>query len=174
MENQLIKLARQAIETEFSKKEVSIPLELQDALVEKRGVFVTIYKNKKLRGCIGFPEPILPLGIALIKAAKSAAFEDPRFHPIDESELKYIKIEITLLTKPKKTSLKNIKVGRDGLIVKKDGASGLLLPQVWEQIPDKKEFLKALCTKAGLPSDSWEKDSSVELYKFHGEIIREG
>lgn len=171
MENQLIRLAKEAIETEFSNKEVHIPVSIQDKLVEKRGVFVTLLKNKQLRGCVGFPEPILPLGIALIKAAKSAAFEDPRFPPVDKLELKDIKIEITLLTKPKKTDPKKIKIGQDGLIIRKGISSGLLLPQVAVEYNwNVKEFLEQTSLKAGLNKDAW-KDANV--YSFQGEIIKE-
>ena len=136
---------------------------MQDLLTEKRGVFVTLYKKKHLRGCIGFPEPILPLGIALIKAAKAAAFEDPRFSPLSTSELKEIKIEITLLTKPKKTDPKKIKVGKDGLIIKKGFNSGLLLPQVAVEYKwDAKTFLEQTCLKAGLDKDAW-KDAESSI-----------
>lgn len=171
MKQQLIKIAREAIESEFSKKDVHIPLEIQDLLTEKRGVFVTLYKNKQLRGCVGFSEPVLPLGIALIKAAKAAAFEDPRFLLLEELELKQIKIEITLLTKPKKTDPKKIKVGKDGLIIKKGFNSGLLLPQVAVEYKwDTKIFLEQTCLKAGLSKDAWK---DAEVYTFQGEIIKE-
>ncbi len=170
---QLIKLARQAIASEFSDKEIHIPIELQNILTEKRGVFVTLYKNKSLRGCIGFPEPTLRLGIALIKAAKYAAFEDSRFAAVKESELKSIQLEITLLTKPKKIKPdpKKIKIGEDGLIVRQGHYSGLLLPQVATEYNwDAKKFLEQTSLKAGLDKDAW-KDS--EVYTFQGEIIKE-
>lgn len=169
----LLKLARQAIESEFSEGEIHIPIELQDILTEKRGVFVTLHKKKQLRGCIGFSEPIYPLGIALIKAAKLAAFDDPRFPSLQERELKQVEIEITVLTPPKKIQPKpeNIEIGKDGLIVKKQHHSGLLLPQVAvEQGWDAKTFLEQTCVKAGLPADAWK---LAEVYKFQGEIIKE-
>jgi len=72
MKQQLIKLAREAIESEFSGKEIHISIELQNLLTELRGVFITLYKDKHLRGCIGYPQPIHPLGLAIIKAAKAA------------------------------------------------------------------------------------------------------
>lgn len=168
---QLIKLARDSIESEFSHKSLDIPVSLQDLLTEKRGVFVTLTKKGELRGCIGFPEPVFPLGIALIKAAKSAAFEDPRFPPLSESELKEIKIEITILTKPKKADPKKIKVGRDGLIIRKGANSGLLLPQVATEYKwTAKEFLEHTSLKAGLDKNAWK---DAEVYSFQGEIIKE-
>jgi len=101
----LLKLARKAIEEEFTRREIEIPKKYN----EKRGVFVTLYKKqgkeKQLRGCIGFPSPVLPLKEAVIRAAKSAAFEDPRFFPLQQEELKDTEIEISILSPPTLTNL---------------------------------------------------------------------
>ena len=172
---QLLKLVRDIIESSYNNKEVEIPFNLKDKLVQPSGVFVTLNKHGTLRGCIGFPEPHYPLGIALVKAAKSAAFEDPRFDRLRESELKEIDIEISILTKPEKikSDTSNIIIGRDGLIIKKGIRSGLLLPQVAEEYNwGAEEFLNQTCIKAGLPADTW-KDKDAELYKFQVQIFKE-
>tara|TARA_Y100000310_G_scaffold9084_1_gene9539 strand:+ start:437 stop:961 length:525 start_codon:yes stop_codon:yes gene_type:complete len=165
---QLLKLARESIEREFNNKE---PEKLDnEKFNEKRGVFVTLYENNQLRGCIGFPYPTLSLEEAIKHAAKSAAFSDPRFPELTEQELKDVKIEISVLSKPEKCKLKNIKKG-DGVIIGKDNYSSLFLPQVWEQLPTKEEFLGNLCMKAGLDKDEWKK--KINFSKFSVKIFSE-
>ena len=172
---ELIKLARKSIENEFSKKQTKTP----DKFQEKRGVFVTLYqvekknKKKELRGCIGYPYPTLPLSQAVIKAAISAAFSDFRFQPLLKSELKSIKIEISVLSVPKQTSLSSVKLGTDGLICEFKGHSSLLLPQVaTEHNLNKQEFLNILCRKANLPFQV-AMDSDFKLFKFQAQIFKE-
>ena len=176
----IIKLVRDILHSSFHKeKEIMIPLALEKKLSEKRGVFTTLTLNNELRGCIGIPEPELPLGVALIRAAIGAAFHDPRFLPLKESELEKIKIEVTVLTEPKEIKVKNkkellkkIKVGKDGLIVEKNHQSGLFLPQVpLEQKWNYKEFLEHTCLKAGLDKDAW-LDKSTKVLRFQGLVIQ--
>lgn len=168
----LLKLARETIEQEFDKSRKVEKLEGKQFL-QARGVFVTLTKNSELRGCIGLPYPVKSLRDAVIEAAKSAAFSDPRFPPLDEREFSEIKIEISILTIPQETDTKNIIVGKDGLICNFLGYSGLLLPQVaseykWNRI----QFLEALCKKAGLPKDAWQ-DKKFKLWKFSCQIFSE-
>ena len=142
-------------------------------LKEKRGVFITLYKDGVLRGCIGYPYPTLPLGKALVNAAISAAYNDPRFPPLKKEELKDIKVEISILTEPKlvKDPLKEIKIGKDGIIIEKGIHTGLLLPQVAKEYEwDVKTVLEQTCWKAGLEKDCW-KNSKV--YRFQAKIIKE-
>jgi len=167
----LIKLAKQSIKDEFNNKETKIP----SGLSEKRGCFVTLYKHKELRGCIGFPYPFLPLGEAVIKAARSAAFSDPRFPPLGEKEVPEIKIEISVLSVPERVEAlpDNINIGKDGLMCEYEGFGGLLLPQVAAEYKwNAEEFLRQLCGKAGLPLDSW-KEKGFKLWKFQAEILKE-
>lgn len=181
----LIKLARTAIE-EYLKngKELEPPQDTPSGLWEKMGVFVTLNRynvppQQALRGCIGFPYPIYPLVKATIKAAIYAAVDDPRFPPLSIEELNKITIEVSVLTPPELVEgppherPNRIKVGRDGLIIKKGIYSGLLLPQVpieWNW--DEEEFLSETCWKAGLPPDCW-MDKSTEVYRFTAEIFEE-
>jgi hypothetical protein len=180
MKDFVLKLARQVIETYVKAgKKISIPDRYPKELDEKKGVFVTIYKKpKELRGCIGFPYPQMPIIRGLIEAAIEAC-GDPRFSPLSKEELKDIWIEVSILSKPEmikvksqKDCLKEINPGKDGLILQKGYCSGLLLPQVWEEIPKKEDFLEALCMKAGLLADEW-LDSSTKIYKFKVQAFKE-
>lgn len=132
----LLKLARDSIETFFSKgqePDVSGVMHFD----KNQGVFVTIHKNKQLRGCIGYPEPVMPLYKAIIEAARSAAFNDHRFPMLEKEELRSIHIEVSVLTIPKVIEVdesgdyrRRIIIGEDGLIIRSKRGSGLLLPQV--------------------------------------------
>ena len=171
---ELIKLARDSIKSEFTKKRIQIPA--NKILKEKRGCFVTLTKHGELRGCIGFPYPTLLLGEAIQQAAKSAAFSDPRFPPLNQKELPEIKIEISVLSLPEKIEAKlgNIQIGKDGLMCEYSGFGGLLLPQVAvEHGMNSEQFLRALCEKAGLHLNTWQ-EPGFKLWKFHANIIKEG
>jgi len=182
----LIKLARKAIESEFSEekdKKSDFSRELKE-FDKRHGVFVTLKmkENGALRGCIGFPYPIFPLARAVIDAAKSAAFSDPRFEPVNSREFEKIKIELSVLSVPEEIKprpgkrediIKEIKIGEDGLIVQLEGLSGLLLPQVaTEYKMNAMQFLEETCQKAGLPRDSW-KSKSCHVFKFQAQIFEE-
>jgi hypothetical protein len=168
----LLKLARQSIESKFIAIKPEIPEGKQ--FKQARGVFVTLTENCRLRGCIGFPYATQSLSQAVSEAAKSAAFEDPRFSPLKEDEVSKIKIEISILTQPSLVkNTKDIEIGKDGLICEYIGFSGLLLPQVArEHKLSKIEFLEALCDKAGLPRDTWQ-NKNFKLYKFQCQIFSE-
>jgi uncharacterized protein len=147
---------------------------------EKRGVFVTLTEEGDLRGCIGFPYPVMPLGDAIREAGGAAALQDPRFPPVRGSELLSITIEVTVLTVPQKLECdpgerpSHVEVGRHGLIVQGMGTSGLLLPQVATEYGwDSTTFLDHTCTKAGLPVRCWTK-KGVEVLTFEGQIFHEG
>jgi len=172
--------ARDIIERFVTNSKI-ISTDLGKIFTEKQGAFVTIhtYPKHDLRGCIGIPLPVMALKEAIKQAAQSAT-KDPRFPPLDKNELNEIIIEITILTKPvlinvnkPQDYLKQIKIGRDGLIVEQGFFKGLLLPQVpVEQDWDKEEFLSQTCMKAGLLPDSWF-DKSTKISKFTGQIFTE-
>lgn len=167
----LLELARQSIKEEFIKEKPEFPEGKQ--FNQLRGIFVTLTKNKELRGCIGFPLPIKPISQAVYEAAKLAAFSDPRFSPVSENEIEKLKIEISILTNPVETPPEKIKVGRDGLIASYMGYSGLLLPQVALEFKmSRLEFLEAVCQKAGLPKDTWGKEG-FKLMSFSCQIFSE-
>lgn len=172
--SKLVKLARRAIESRFENKEVE---KVKDAkFMLHRGVFVTLHKHPShsLRGCIGYPYPVMSLGLAIIDSARNAAFSDPRFPALEEQELKNIIIEISVLTEPKEVKgFDEIKIGRDGLICKFMNYSGLLLPQVAvENKMSREEFIKHTCIKAGLPPSIYT-NPQCKFYKFQAQIFSE-
>jgi uncharacterized protein (TIGR00296 family) len=176
-----VRLARTAIKECLGNGRKIQPENLPDVFKEKRGVFVTLNtkkERKELRGCIGRPYPVLPLGEAIILSAINAAREDPRFYPVELNEIGDVFIEVTILSVPKRIKSKpkeipgNIVIGRDGLIVSTKLCSGLLLPQVAvEHDFDSTEFLCQTCIKAGLMPDAWLE--GAEVYSFEGQIFEE-
>lgn len=182
-----VRLARKAIEDCLNNGIKLAPDNLPKVFYEKRGVFVTlktpeliqgIEKRKELRGCIGRPYPILPLGEAIIVSAVNAARDDPRFNPVKPEEIEHLLIEVSVLTVPKRINAKpkdlpgKIVIGRDGLIVATGRCSGLLLPQVAvEHGFDCTEFLCQTSMKAGLMPDAWL--NGAEVYSFEGQIFEE-
>lgn len=176
-----VRLARSAIQECLINKKKIKPENLPPVFREKRGVFVTLNKRsdtKELRGCIGRPYPIMPLGEAIIASAVNAALEDPRFDPVKKEEINDLVIEVTVLTVPKPIKAKSgdipekIVIGRDGLIVATDRSQGLLLPQVaTEHGFDAMDFLCQTCLKAGLMPDAWL--TGAQVYCFEGQIFEE-
>jgi AmmeMemoRadiSam system protein A len=175
----LLELARESIKTYFKGKKPG--MKNVTGLSEKRGVFVTLHKKGELRGCIGFPLPVYALNTAIVEAARSAAFHDPRFPPLREEELKDVELEISVLTVPEEIKvsrandyLEKIRIGEDGLIIKGPFGSGLLLPQVaTENNFNVQTFLNCLCQKAGMGFNDW-KDLSNKVSKFQAEVFNEG
>ena len=168
----LLKLARYCIACCFDKCETT-PEKVPKSLKEKRGVFVTLTKNRHLRGCIGYLEPIKPIAEAVVENAVNAAFRDTRFPPVRLNELKDIKIEISILTVPKPVaSHEKIRPGKDGVILRQGFAEATFLPQVWQQLPDKERFLSELSMKAGLHPDAW-LDSKTKFETYQVEEFNE-
>jgi uncharacterized protein (TIGR00296 family) len=176
--NMAVRSARAAIEHAVAKRTKS-SFDLTPVFSEKRGVFVTLTKNGTLRGCIGFPYPVMPLGEAIAHAAGAAALEDPRFPPVTKDELAAISLEVTILTVPEALEGEPAKrpeqviVGKHGLIVRGMGTSGLLLPQVATEYGwDAKTFLDHTCMKAGLSGRCWT-SKNIEILTFEGQIFSE-
>jgi len=170
----LLEVARNSIGVYLRKRERMEIKEANPRLLKKRGVFVTLKKNGNLRGCIGYIQPVKPLIEAVRDMAIEAAFNDPRFSPLQEKEMKEIEIEISVLSPLRRVEdIKEIKVGRDGLLIRKGFSSGLLLPQVATEYNwDREEFLMHTCYKAGLSPDAWRE--GAEIYTFTAEVFTEG
>ncbi len=174
-----MRLARQAVQDYVENKKATEPKGLPPVFAEKRGVFVTLHEEGELRGCIGYPQPIMPLGQAIVDSAINACSRDPRFPKVRSSELARIEFEVTILTQPepytepKKMLPELVVIGRDGLIVRKGFNSGLLLPQVAPEWGfDSLEFLSQTSVKAGLPPDAW-LDEDAEVQHFQAQIFAE-
>ena len=177
-------LARRAIHEYLAASQTITADDLPPVFYENRGVFVTLNRRydsgKELRGCIGRPYPVMPLGDAIIISAINAATEDPRFNPVTPEELENIDMEVTVLTMPERLEgvpselPGEVEVGRHGLIVQRGAYSGLLLPQVAvEHGFDAEEFLGQTCMKAGLFPDAW-LEGDTEVFAFEGQIFQEG
>ncbi|MCH8833445.1 MAG: TIGR00296 family protein [Thaumarchaeota archaeon] len=177
----LIKTARRIV-TEYlnSRTKAKLDEKFVTNFSFNSGVFVTLNNQVGLRGCVGFPLPDKKLYNVLVDAAIASATEDPRFPSVNSQELEEITFEVTVLSPPEVIHVSDtteypsqIKVGRDGLIVKRGFNSGLLLPQVpieyrWTE----EEFLSHTCEKAGLPKDCW-KDKETQVQKFEGIVFKE-
>lgn len=178
----LLTVARKRIEQElFGRRETGERSEqdLAPPFTEKRGTFVTLTKDDQLRGCIGhiIPEESLIEGIRI--NAINAAFRDPRFPPVRPEEWDRIKIEISILTEPKPLSytdgkdlLEKVRPNVDGVIIKKGARQATFLPQVWEQLPDKEDFLTHLCLKAGLSGEAW-REGDLEVSTYQAQAFEE-
>lgn len=178
---ELIDLGRWAVYRAFKGEELSVPEYLKEKYSKPMGVFTTIksYPEGKLRGCIGIPLPLYPLWYGVIYSSLQAAFNDPRFTPLQPEEFDKVTWELSLLTPPEEVKAPKerlpelIEIGRDGLIVELGQRKGLLLPQVpIEQGWNAEEFLSYTCIKAGLPPDCW-KWNETKVYRFSGEVFKE-
>lgn len=161
----LLSIARKAIQHYLSTgEELKLaPGEVPSKnLVEDGACFVTLRKGEKLRGCIGSLAAHRPLFMDVIDNAISSAVRDPRFPPLAFQELKDVKISISVLTKPKEFPVKSpeeliekLVPHKHGLIMEQDMMRATFLPAVWDEIPEKEEFLKHLSMKMGLAPDGW-------------------
>jgi AmmeMemoRadiSam system protein A len=171
----LLKIARNSIEAGLAGRKMPPPETESIALRERMGAFVTLKKQGRLRGCIGFVEGRRPLYETVEEMAQAAAFRDPRFRPVREDELKSLDIEISALTPLKRIhDADEIEVGRHGIYLVKGFHSGLLLPQVATEYNwDRTTFLEETCSKAGLPKDAW-RDTDTQIFIFSATVFSEG
>jgi AmmeMemoRadiSam system protein A len=172
----LLDLARRSLEAHFRGEPLPrLASDRSEGFGGPRALFVTLRQGGDLRGCIGTLAPEGDLGRTVPRFALRAAFEDPRFPPLDPDELSRIEIEISVLTPPAEVeNPEEIEVGRDGLILELAGRSGLLLPQVateWNMTRER--FLEELSRKAGLGPGAW-RDPGARLWKFQAEVFAEG
>jgi AmmeMemoRadiSam system protein A len=172
---QLLELVHAALAAAVHHRALpEVPSDLPAHLAEHCGAFVTLTHRHRLRGCIGLIEGYLPLAETVIKMAESAALHDPRFNPVLPEELPELGIEISVLSPLQRAaSAEDIVLGRDGVMIKCRGRSGVFLPQVAAETGwSKEKFLSELCEgKAGLPENAWKKPE-CELYTFTVEIIK--
>ncbi len=177
----LLREARKTIQQALfgDKEQKGDDAHLDAVFNQRRGTFVTLTIGGNLRGCIGhiIPQESLIEGIRI--NAINAAFKDPRFRPLDKEEWKRVKIEISILTDPKPLSysdaddlLKKLRPGIDGVILKKGYHQSTFLPQVWDQLPRKEEFLNHLCLKAGLNGNEW-KRGGMEVSTYQVQAFEE-
>jgi len=136
-------------------------------LLEKRGAFVTLTLQNRLRGCIGYIEGFKPLAEAVADNGRSAAVGDPRFDPLQVHELTDLEIEISVLTPLVEVpSFAEIEVGKHGVLLEKNGCRAVFLPQVAiEQGWDLYTTLTQLCLKAGLGPLEWQQGTKFKVFE---------
>lgn len=174
-----VSYARSVIDGYLTERRLPDPRSDNPTLSEDRGAFVTLEVDDRLRGCIGRPYPNQSGFEAIRSSAVGAATEDPRFPPVSTDELSTITVEVSVLGTPEAIDPggievdRHVRVGRDGLLVKHAGRSGLLLPQVpvsndWSAT----EFLAQTCRKAGLPAECW-RETDVTVERFTADVFAE-
>lgn len=177
----LLELARTTILARLQKKALPALPEGGELFKTKLGCFVTLHKQGELRGCIGHIFPMKPLAEAVQSLAQSAAFEDPRFRPVEEEEMKSIDLEISVLTVPQELPyadaddlLRKLQPLVHGVVLRQGRAyQSTFLPQVWEQLPDKVEFLQHLCRKGGMAADAWKDPKSMSVQTYEAFVFGE-
>jgi AmmeMemoRadiSam system protein A len=172
---ELLAHARRSLEAHCRGEPAPRPVsDRADVFGTARGLFVTLKREGRLRGCIGTLSPEGDVSRVVGEFARRAASEDPRFPPVEPAELSQCEIEISVLTAPEPMEdASEVEVGQDGLIVEGRGRRGLLLPQVateWGFTAAR--FLSETCRKAGLPEDAW-KDPAVRVWRFQAEVFGE-
>jgi len=169
----LLALARETIDWFLTTKTAPLARNPSPGTEQTRGLFVTLKKRGDLRGCIGEIIAEKPLYRLVGPVALKSALEDPRFRPLRPEEVKDIEIELSVLTTPAPVAgAGDIVVGRDGVILRKEGRSAVFLPQVaTEQGWNRETMLDELCRKAGLPAGSWKQ--GAQLYTFQAEVFSE-
>lgn len=170
----LFQVARDSILAHLKGQPDPLPPEAPPILAQPMGVFVTLNRQGRLRGCIGYLEAVKPLIEAVREMALAAAFRDPRFPPLREEELADLEMEISILSPMRQIKdVEEVQVGRDGLYLEQGPCRGLLLPQVATQCGwDRDTFLSQTCCKAGLPADAW-KNPATKIYVFSADILHE-
>ncbi|MBU0894193.1 MAG: AmmeMemoRadiSam system protein A [Nanoarchaeota archaeon] len=170
----LTEIARKTIEGYIVNKEFQLDEQVKSKYSQHQACFVTLTKDNNLRGCIGSLEAHQPLWKDVQSNSIHAAFNDIRFLPLSKEELKQIKIEVSVLSVPRKLEYKNPldllnKINSDmGLILTYDNSSATFLPQVWKDLPDKVQFLEHLSRKARLNKDAW-KTAEFQHYTIDAE-----
>jgi hypothetical protein len=173
--DELMKIARTSVETVIrDRKMYLVGSTGLPRLEEDRGAFVTLKENGELRGCIGYITPLKPLAETVRDVAAYAAIEDPRFERVRAAELPQLEYEISVMSPLRRVlDIKEIKVGKHGLIMKKGNIEGILLPQVpVEEHWDRTTFLEQTCVKAGLPRPCW-KDDDTDIFMFTALVFGE-
>lgn len=173
--NELLKMARQSILCKLENKALPVPssFKLTQALMKPYGAFVTLREGGQLRGCIGRFVVQEPLYETIRTMAVAAAFEDPRFPPVSQSEMKHITIEISVLSPLKRIhNIDEFSYGTQGIYIKKGRHSGTYLPQVAQETGWSKEDFLRHCShdKAGL---SWEGWLDADLYTYEAFVFEE-
>jgi AmmeMemoRadiSam system protein B/AmmeMemoRadiSam system protein A len=139
------------------------------AVREPAGAFVTLRRDGRLRGCVGYVAPIKPLWQAVLDNAEAAALRDTRFRPVEPEELDGLDVEVSVLTDPVPIpDWTAFEVGRHGIVLVKGNRRAVFLPDVAvEQGWDGEQTLAHLARKAGLPADGWREGAQFLVFSNH-------
>ena len=175
----LLELARCSLVAYFQQTVPELPAGADHVLSRKQGCFVTLVRRGALRGCVGNVVPRLPLCQAVIENARSAAFNDSRFPPLERNELEEIRIEISVLSPPVNLQWKSvdelirqIRPRVDGVFLQVGGQVSTFLPKVWEKLPAPVDFMNSLARKSGLCAEAW-RDPSAVVSVYQAECFTE-
>lgn len=165
----LLGLARQAIAAMLAEQELNLRALAAglptDRLRQPGAAFVSLHRQGRLRGCVGYILPGKPLYLTVADAALAAAFYDQRFYPVTADELGDLEIEISLLSPLFPIEPDQVQPGEHGLLITQGSQRGLLLPQVAREHGwDREHFLEETCIKAGLERNAWRKGAKVEAF----------
>lgn len=172
---ELLKLARLSVETAVREQKLyDYKGAASPPLMQERGAFVTLKEKGELRGCVGYIAPMRPLSYTVRDVAALAAVRDRRFPPVTAAELGELRYEVSVLSPLRRVlDVRNIEVGRDGLVIRRGDSEGLLLPQIpVEQGWDRATFLEQACLKAGLPANAW-RDERTDIFSFTALVFGE-
>lgn len=174
----LLATARASIAGSLGLAAPSVPA--HPALLQLGASFVTLHDlNRELRGCIGQLEATRPLGEDVHANARAAAFRDPRFAPVSAVEFDSLQLEVSVLSPMQAmapaadlaSAAAQLRPGIDGALLHWRGRRGTFLPQVWSQLPQREDFMRALLRKSGLPTDFWAAD--VQLWRYQVQAFEE-
>jgi AmmeMemoRadiSam system protein A len=166
----LVRIARESLAEALG---VGVAADYREPWLQEPGAtFVTLTRWGKLRGCVGTVRAHRPLFDDVWLNARGSAFHDTRFPPVERDELSHLQVEVSLLSHPEplppfvreEEALAALRPGVDGVIFEAGSNRSTFLPQVWEQLPDPRDFLTHLKHKAGLPEDFWAPDVRLQRY----------
>jgi len=169
----LLRVARDSIRAALrgeGRPALAVP---SPTLAQPAAAFVSLHRHGQLRGCVGSLCVERPLWTTVADMARAAAFDDPRFPPLAEGELRDVDIEISRLGPLSSVRAEDVVPGRHGVLIRRGKRRGVLLPQVaarhgW----DRETFLAEVCQKAFLPPDAWRfPDTVIEV--FEAEVFGE-
>lgn len=177
----LLRLVRETLSRHLRGEEMSsVDVDAVSEDLRRDGAsFVTLTRHGALRGCIGSLEPRRPLVLDVRENAVAAAFNDPRFPPVSAEELDDLQVEVSVLSVPEPLSydgpddlIARLRPGVDGVVIERGWRRATFLPQVWEKLPDPRQFLQRLCFKAGLSTDAYH-SGDLDVYTYQVEKFGE-
>lgn len=169
----LLRLAREAIVEALGGPAATPATAFHDAawLASPAACFVTLHRGGELHGCIGSLQPHRPLYDDVRANAVAAALEDPRATPLSLAGSEELEIEVSVLSAlspitftDERDALRKLRPRVDGVVLRWGFRRGTLLPQVWESLPDPREFLGMVKRKAGLSESFWDDGIVLERY----------